>query len=414
MLKKLLKGAAVTAASAIIAASAQAAEWDTKIGGYYNAMVSYAQNDYDNVGSNEPDFDGVDIDHGGEFYFQPSITLDNGIKIGADIALEGFANDSVRGEDIDIDEAVMFISGSFGTIRLGSENSAGYNMHIGAPNVFEDSSAFSDALENEERVLRGETTEQTEYSAFIFEQTAVSREFEGNLYRHVLGTTQVETEGHNDPIRISYFTPRFAGFQVGASYARDGERDEGRGDCNFRTCDYFDIGANYVNSFDGIDLAASARWGTASAPDSNDYYYSSERSDPEVFGFGLRLGYAGFQIGGSWAEVNESSFSDESLEGQSYDIGVSYATGPWTFSATYFHGEQDYGFGTSGSSSSFANDVESDQFTLGVDYKLAKGIRLNGFGSYVDYSNDSSSGESSTSTFGTDGFVIGTGIGLSF
>lgn len=412
MLKKLLKGAAVTAASAIIAASAQAAEWDIKVGGYYNAMVSYAQNDYDNVGSNEPDFDGVDIDHGGEVYFRPTITLDNGIKFGVDIAAEGFANDSVRGEDLDIDEAVMFVTGSFGTIRLGSENSAGYNMHFGAPNPLaldlEDPEGDNGPLGTYYNF-----TEQTEYSAFIFEQTAVSREFEGNLYRDVLGTTRVETQGHNDPIRISYFTPRFAGFQIGMSYARDGERDEGRGDCNFRTCDFIDIGANYVNSFDGIDLAASARWGTASAPD-NDNFYSSERSDPEVFGFGLNLGYAGFQIGGSWAEVSESSFNDESQEGQSYDVGASYSTGPWTFSATYFHGEQDYKNSSGGSSYNFTNERETDQFTLGVDYKLAKGIRLNGFGTYVDYSNDSSSSGSSSNAFGTDGFVIGTGIGLSF
>ncbi len=75
------------------------------------------------------DYDGIDSKQDSEIHFLPSITLDNGLKIGANVQLEGF-----QGGD-QIDESFLFIDGSFGRVLLGSENSAGYLMHYGAPDV---------------------------------------------------------------------------------------------------------------------------------------------------------------------------------------------------------------------------------------------------------------------------------------
>lgn len=69
------------------------------------------------------------------------------------------------------------------------------------------------------------------------------------------------------------------------------------------------------------------------------------------------------------------------------------------YKMTNFHG----GNGEIGGTSD-----EQDSFGAAVDYKLAKGVRLNMFGAYVDL--DSGAGPASD----IDGWVIGTGIGVNF
>jgi len=154
----------------------------------------------------------------------------------------------------------------------------------------------------------------------------------------------------------------------------------------------FDIGANYVQSFGDFNVAVSGRWGIG-----QDNTAGFTNDNPTVYGFGVNLGYAGFTIGGSFVESNEHTNGVN--DGIAYDAGVAYATGPWTFSFTYFHGENGEPGGTSD---------EQDTFGAAVDYKLAKGVRLNLFGTYVDFDSGFSPAND------VDGFILGTGIGLSF
>ena len=218
-----------------------------------------------------------------------------------------------------------------------------------------------------------------------------------------MGSTFLEVSGNNDAQRFTYFTPRFSGFQVGASYARDGNQDSNSqldGDTGLR--DIVDFGANYVNSFGDFDVAVSGRYGFA-----DDH----ANSDPSVWSAGLTLGYSGFTVGGSYAEQNGGDLKN----GHSYDAGVSYETGPWGFSFTYFHGNNK-GNGDvdadDGTIIAENGSEEQDQYLLGVNYKLAKGVSLGAFGAYVDF-DDATSGEGGTDG-SIDGFVLGTGVKLSF
>ena len=79
-----------------MADAANAAEWDVRVGGYYNGMVAYATTKLSGTAGERrvflrqiSDFEGVDVSTNAEIFFLPSITLDNGIKIGASIQLEG-------------------------------------------------------------------------------------------------------------------------------------------------------------------------------------------------------------------------------------------------------------------------------------------------------------------------------------
>jgi len=293
------------------------------------------------------------------------------------------------------------VQGSFGEVLIGDENSAGYKMTYAAPDV-----SFLG-------VNSGSTTIFVAWSGAV-QGVAVG----ADVFRATLGSTFIENERNNDAGRITYFTPRFAGFQLGVSYARDATQNTlGMiGTSAAAASDIVDIGANYVNSFGDFDIAASGRYGFAT--DNRTPVLGTDiGNDPEIFGFGLNLGYAGFTIGGSWAEQNGSGDED----GNAYDVGVSYRTGPWGFSFTYFHGENvdddltagDSGVGIGGSPIT-GIDEEVDQFLLAIDYDLAKGVDLNLLGGYIDFDEETGDGAAANGGNDVEGFFIATGMRLRF
>ncbi|MEM6932329.1 MAG: porin [Pseudomonadota bacterium] len=377
-MKKALLGTSAVALATAFTTQANAAEFEMRVGGYMEQFVAYADSDVDND-PGDSNYAGVDSKQDAEIHFKPVITLDNGIRIGADIQLEG----NTSGDQID--ESFMFISGSFGEVLLGSENSAGYKMSYAAPDV-----TFLN-------VNSGSTTAFVPYSG-----TAAGLSTGADVFRGTLGTTFLENGRNNDAQRLTYFTPRFAGFQLGVSYARDPNEDsnaqvdiDGTALSNI-----VDFGANYVNSFGDIDIAVSGRYGIAFGSD-------NPGDEPVIYGGGINLGYAGFTIGGSFAEQNDFGVQD----GRAFDAGVSYETGPWGFSFTYFDGENvDNESLTNGAA--FGNDESLQQYLLGVSYALAKGVKLNAFGAYVDFQEDT--GDAGGAGDDVDGFIIGTGIKISF
>ncbi len=384
-MKKVLLGTSAIALASAFATSAHSAEWEVKVGGYMEQHVAFASSDGDNLGD-PGDVDGVDSKQDSEIFFKPSITLDNGIKIGADIQLEGFQNGD------QIDESFMFIRGSFGEVLLGSENSAGYKMSIVAPDV-----TYVNASSNS-------------LASFI----PYSGGSQGaNLFRATLGSTFIENLANNDAQRITYFTPRFAGLQLGLSYARDGNQDSNTQiNCAGAACNFFDVGVNYVNSFGGFDVAVSGQYGIADT----DGAVAGDQNNAQVWSAGASFGFAGVTIGGSFNEQNNGG----NLDGISYDAGVSYETGPWGFSFTYLHGEnednENFNTGLAGGNT----EEELDIFLVGARYNVAKGVGVGLFGAYVvfeeEFGDPNSCGAVVCNNGGddVDGFVIGSSLKISF
>jgi hypothetical protein len=385
-MKKVLLGTSALALAGAFASPAASAEWNMRVGGYMEQYVAYADSDANFAG----DFDGIDSKQDAEIWFLPSITLDNGIKFGANVQLEALTNSD------QIDEAFMFIKGSFGEVLLGSENSAGYKMPYAAPDV-----TFIN-------VNSGSTASFIPWSG----GGAGS-----DLFRGTLGSTYLENARNNDAQRFTYFTPRFSGLQVGASYARDGLQDTNAQidvDAPGTLNDIVDFGANYVNSFGGFDIAVSGRWGFADIEGQSD--------DATVWATGLNLGFSGVTVGGSYGQ--QRGTKGLNMNGEVYDAGISYTTGPWGFSFTYLHGEnqgnpeggKSAGVDSDGvpfkaiAAKAETGDEEVDQFLIGISYDLAKGVNIGGFGAYVDFDDaDGGTGDNSV-----DGFIIGGGVKIKF
>ncbi len=201
---------------------------------------------------------GSDVSSGGlvdsrpdsEVFFLPAITLDNGIKISGEIQLESSGNL--------IDEYTDRISGSFGEIRIGDENSGGYIMSYGAPSVDEDPNTegdradyYSDSDLEAARngILRPLFTSDNGLTFAIDVEAGV-------------GAAAADTP---DGPQVKYFTPRFTGYQIGVSYTTEGNKNFGVTSPDQASGQTFDIGVNYVNSFGGINPALSSRWGITEA-----------------------------------------------------------------------------------------------------------------------------------------------------
>ncbi len=361
------------------------ATWEVKVGGFYNQFLGYADPDIDNIG--DSNYDGLDTFGDGELHFNPSITLDNGLKFGAHIELEANSNSD------QIDETYLFIKGSFGEILIGSENSAGYLMHYAAPRVVP---------------FAGDTPEhEASLSQFIPFSGFVSGSLSSNsvgddFFRGSLGTTYLENARNNDAERITYFTPRFAGFQIGVSYARDGSQDSfGRFNCDITTCEYIDLAANFTTELsDDLTLNLSARYGQA------ELASSATEDDPTVFGVGAEVITGPFTFGASFAEQDDGAVNDQ---GEAFDIGVKYDLGKYAFSLTYFDGEN-----IDDENVALEANENYTAITLGASKQLLKGVNLLGYIADVQFEEDLGDAGAGSPGDDVDGFIIGTGLSLRF
>lgn len=363
---KLLGGssrASLIAASAFAfvltgAAGAQAEE-PIKLGisGYMEQFFGYADNDTD-----QDHFDqksDTEVEFGGE------TTLDNGITFGAAVVLNGNTDDEEQ-----IAESFAYVEGNFGRGEIGSRDNAAAIMQYAAPDVgigLNDGDV-SDWIEN--------TTSSDADSAF--ESTFLFL-------------------GEDKANKITYFTPRFSGVQVGVSYIPEFERDNNAQPAEDLYENGFAVGINFVETLGEVDVALAAGFLTASAPNDGD-------DDAEGYSLGFNLGYAGFTLGGSYAHTdgNAGGGTDTatSFDGHGYDIGVSYAWDSSAVSLSYLHGEVEGLVGTDG-------DDENDTVMLSGSYGVGPGIDIIGSVFATEYDGDAADSSN-------EGWGVVTGLVLSF
>ena len=122
MKKNLLASTALVAAGVLAAngAFAQSQPISLSVGGYAERWVGFASFEEGTTDVND-----IDVQEDSEIIFSGSTTLDNGLTFGVNVQLEG----QTAGDTID--ETYIFVSGEFGEIMLGDEDSAAYAMHYG-------------------------------------------------------------------------------------------------------------------------------------------------------------------------------------------------------------------------------------------------------------------------------------------
>lgn len=338
-MKKVLYGTTALVAAGVLGTGSAEAQIQLGLGGYMNTFFSVAS--IDESAGNPADYNATGLWSDGEVHFKGSYKHDNGITFGAEVQLEMFS-----GGD-QIDEKFMFISGDFGRLVAGSENSAAYIMHYAAPSV-------------------GLPINSGWVTVFIPPTAS-----HGGLFRSPGGSTYLDFG--NDENVITYYTPRFSGFQLGVTYAPtingsgDGKNFPVEADTETEYHNGFAVGANFVEDFNGFGIAVSAGYRYASVSDVAD---SNGADDYQAISFGGNVSFSGFTVGGSYANELDGKTdlaNTTSSEGDSWDVGVSYSTGPWAFGVTYLNGSTEGSIATSG-------EDELQAVQAGLSYAVGPGI----------------------------------------
>jgi predicted porin len=178
----------------------------------------------------------------------------------------------------------------------------------------------------------------------------------------------------SDDEKITYFTPRMAGFQLGVSYTPDTNVEEANGGDALANGSYgglpadtdnfgntYELGVNYVNKFNGVDVAVSGSYGKA-----KDELNTAATDDRTEWSVGGRIGIAGFTIGAAYREDNLGRGTGVGGDRTDYNVGVRYATGPWGVGIQYANATTEQTVG----------DDEQEAFEVGGSYDLGPGVQL--------------------------------------
>lgn len=271
-------------------------------------------------------------------------TLDNGMVAGvlATLSLGDDWNNHFNNNDATFRELFAYLEGGFGRFEIGGTDGAAFKMHYTSPWFVPGNGLDSVNILN-----------ATDVSSYGF--------------RHSTFSLMAA-----DANKVTYFTPRFAGFQLGLSYTPEttfnGPNPNGLGLVadNSSIEDVIEVALNYAGSFGGVDIGVDGFYVSGDAPT------GVPGSDPEELGFGLNLGMAGFTLGGSWyqsedlAPVSGALASALSYEEEVWTVGLSYGTGPWTVGVAYLNDE--------GTGAGINDDLESWQ--IGGGYNLGSGVDI--------------------------------------
>ena len=211
------------------------------------------------------DYGSTDVKMGGsEIQFTATTVLDTGIEVSGRVELAGFTDDD------QIDETYIGVEGGFGRMVLGAENGASNLMHYSAPWY---------------GTLNGIDSPNYRYAVYTAARTG----------------TQTAMSG--DAFKITYFTPRFSGFQFGISYTPDNlNRDGGNTDLDRNAGEgvenIVEVGGNFTRPFGNVVVGASAGWESGSS--NVKAGTAGVKDDPSNWHIGGNVSRGGFTVGGAY------------------------------------------------------------------------------------------------------------------
>jgi len=385
MKKQLLTTSALVAAGMMATAGGASAQTapasqpiQVTVGGYMYQFVSYVSQDDRSNGSSSSQATltskpaRVSVNHDAEIWFQGKTTLANGISVALRVELEAAT------ESDQIDEAFAIVEGAFGRIEIGSTDNAAFKTSIHAPEAAVGIGAAGG------------------YNTII--GNLVARPTRSPYLDSPLGSV-LPRFFDDDAEKVSYYTPRFEGFQLGLTYTPELTQDRhnlansfSTGNANAYTRG-FAAGLNFTRSFGPIDIAASAGYVTMKKPDSSVQFNNASLSDPKAYSLGAQVGYAGFRFGGSYYKAKDaavlatnastggtgttgttvSGATDTWSHGSSFDLGLTYTFGPAVIGASYFSSTNRAFTSTALGNPS---DDKIDTYSVSGRYQLGPGVQV--------------------------------------
>lgn len=333
MKQLLLCGVALCAFVATPAMAADSAEGvKLKLGGFFKGYVSYVNQD-DSTSS----IRNVDIIRATEVYFDGSTKLDNGLTVGAHIEATADVGDGFA-----IDESYAFFSGDWGRINFGGRDGVAYLIQVAAPSADKDVDGVSQKVQPFNFAADGIAVGETDYDQNI----------------------SLKAD------KITYLTPVMSGFQGGVSYTPEAD-DNSRGaagndnDDNDAdpSSDVWDLAVRYQGDVGETKLTLGAGYTVAQVE-------TGTAEDRQAWNLGAVVGFKGFNIGASYQNDDEGDDNDDV---DYVAVGVDYTMGDYVLGASYYNKNDDVG-----------TEIDTDRYTVGVNYKAGPGISFRGSVEYLE------------------------------
>jgi len=417
---------ASVAAIAFGAAAAQAAEpVKLSIGGYATQWAGYASNSDTAVygtstgpmgnygsatsGAAANQRSKFDVQDDVQINFTGSTKLDNGIGVSVEVDTMGTQGENTHTQNAgnkDVKKSFVAVSSAYGTVEAGEQDNVGALIHVSSPDVGgiggQDGNwmnwviAPSNFAETNQRTYAGDDRSANKiiYVSPTWQGLTAGFSYTPSINTASTGHTSIVSSNNV----VSTGNTNGTGV-LGSNYLLNG--------------DLYVYGVAYANTFGDVSVKADAGSGNAAA------------ANLHVYQGGLNVSYKGFTLGGSAlkrdADTDISSKTNgigglgltgyqvgQAAElGTLYDAGLSYATGPYAVSLTWFHGEA---LNASVSSSYNEKKYDTDHaLTLAGAYDLGPGVKLTESIFTVDYkSADNSQADKN------NGWAAITGIGVTF
>ncbi len=375
-MKKLLLGSTALAAASIFTGHAMAADPITvTVNGYYQYFLVFGNYDRirtfsgttQTVTGNGTKGRSVRLAQEGEIWFNGLTKLDNGTSVGFRVELEAYTqqvNGTLAGDQID--EYYLIAFGDWGRMEVGATNGPMDKMVYGSPSAVP---GFGFVSTN-----------------FTFYAPGTNNAF----------STAIQGDRNlGDANKLIYYTPRFAGIQVGVSYTPEFQPGLNGNSCGatggfggqYGVCaanergkwkNAIDAGINYLAKFNSLDVALYGGFMTAGA--ANNLNAAGKDVSRRWWHWltGANLTYQGFSIGGYLGRDNNGLISHNQT--WVYSGAFTYTTGPWQFGAGAVRlvRHEDTQSILLGISAGVPGRDTYTRYEVGGNYKLAPGIQLIG------------------------------------
>lgn len=301
-----------------------------------------------------------------EIHFNLAGQADNGLRYALKVEMDANAHNQGNADEIRIR-----LQGDWGIVDLGDEDGVEDLMPVGGYRILAGRGGWDGGIFN------------------IFNPIGVKRTAQG-----VVGDT-------SDATKISYYTPRIAGFQAGVSFTpnvnQDGQaKRSDRDDTGFQN--HWALGLAYQETFNevSVSLGGAYSWATAKRT------VFGERENVRAYSLGGWVGYAGFRVGGGYGNSGrsgEQSVNPNYSRDSWWDVAADYTMGPWRASVGHFRA-------TGKSAVVGISDDRTEITQFGVTYSIAPGLNAFGEVDLVRVRRDTTLGGTNKGTVG----IIGTNV----
>lgn len=355
-MKRILAAAASAIAIVAVMGSPARAELEVTVGGFASFQAAVFDNDVAN--SSDRDFTSE-----AQITVNADATADNGLQYGAKVTLDASASDSTNADEVGI-----YLAGGWGRVELGDDDGAS-ELVVFAPTV-------------------GIGQINGSYDDFV-PATA-----QGHMVND-RGDHNFTAIDSDDSTKITYYTPKFSGFQAGVSYAPEYQGFELFGvtslagstgehvaftETNSIASDIIEVGLGYEGEFSGVMFKVGGNYVTADAVEGDIDPLTAgvqEIEDVSAWSLGAQVGYQGFRFGGGYTDDGDSlqavGVSDNKVT--SWNVGATYENGPWGVGISYLNTD----FDTNAVAKTLSAGGSGGDYTAwaaGATYTVAPGLNV--------------------------------------